>query len=206
MGPYSAYLDALDRMQTNNKKLVPCIPALQVCEETEGDNTPPVTAEQVYLEAWMNVIHGAKGINWFPYFVYSSIRWPAMKKFADQMEILAPVVLSPEPSRTASDDANIPLKRVDLMIRESGTDVYIFAARITEPDPIPGTNYTGIEPELIQVNVSVSNLVGTMEADIIDESTNHSGGGRPISGYILEKCRTHLSHQYRSNPNERKQR
>jgi hypothetical protein len=195
MGPYSAYLDALDRMQTNNRRLVPCFPALQVCEETEGDNTPPITAEQVYLEAWMNVIHGAKGILWFPFFVYSTIRWSAMNTFANQMEVLAPVVLGPAPSRTVSNDANDPLKRVDMLIRESGTDVYIFAARVTEPDPITGANYSGIEPELIQVNVSVSSLAGTMEAQAIDESRTIP----VVNGQFQDTFGKNAVHIYRIN-------
>jgi hypothetical protein len=170
MGPYSAYLDALDRIQVNNKNLVPCIPTLQPCEETVGDNTPPITTEQVYLEAWMNVIHGARGIIWFPYFDYSSIRWTVMKKFADQMKVLTPVVLGPETARTLTDDANVPLKRVDAMIRENDSTIYVFAARITEPDPISGASYQGIEPGSITVNFIVSGLSGPAVAEVVDES------------------------------------
>jgi hypothetical protein len=170
MGPYAAYLDALDRIQTNNKNLVPCLPTLQPCEETAGDITPPITTEQVYLEAWMNVIHGAKGIIWFPFFDYSSIRWAAMKKFADQMKVLAPVVLGPETARTLTDDANVPLKRVDAMIRENDTCLYLFAARVTEPDLISGAAYQGIEPVSITVNFIVSGLSDPAVAEVMDES------------------------------------
>ena len=170
MGPYAAYLDALDRFQTNNKHLVPCIPALQPCEETAGDNTPAVTADQVYLEAWMNVIHGAKGILWFPYFVRSTMQWKSMKKFADQMKVLAPVVLGPETPRMVTDDANTPLNRVDAMIRENDTCIYLFAARVTEPDLISGAAYQGIEPGSITVNFIVSGLSGPAAAEVMDES------------------------------------
>ena len=60
MGPYAAYLDLLDRVHKNNKNLVPVFPALQPCA---GKTDSIVSEEQVYLEAWLNVIHGAKGYN-----------------------------------------------------------------------------------------------------------------------------------------------
>ena len=49
-----------------------------------------------------------------------------MKKFSDQMRVLAPVVLGPEPARTVTDNANAPLNRVDTMIREKDGNIYIF--------------------------------------------------------------------------------
>jgi len=94
----------------------------------------------------MNVIHGAKAIRWFQYFNPSTIRWDAMKKFADQMKVLASVVLQPEPARTVVDDANDPLNRVDTMIREYDGSVYVFAARVTEPDPIKGPSIRAWSP------------------------------------------------------------
>jgi hypothetical protein len=117
----------------------------------------------------MNVIHGAKGIIWFPYFDPPSIRWAAMKKFADQMKVLAPIVLGPEPIRTVTDDANAALNRVDTMIREKDGTVYIFAARVTEPDPIEKAKYRGIEPESITVNFKVNGLKGNAVAEVVDE-------------------------------------
>jgi hypothetical protein len=169
MGPYAAYLDALDRIQSNNKYLVPVLPAVQPCQENAGDNLRPRTDENVYLEAWMNVIHGAKGIIWFPYFDQPSMRWKAMKKFADQMKSLASVVLGPTPARTVTDDANTALRRVDTLIREKDGNIYIFAARVTEPDPIPGAKYQGVEPDSIVVNFTAS-LIGSTVAEVVDET------------------------------------
>ncbi|MBN2610395.1 MAG: T9SS type A sorting domain-containing protein [Bacteroidales bacterium] len=169
MGPYAAYLDALDRMQTNNKNLVPCLPVLQPCEETNGDATPPVTSGQVYLEAWLNVIHGAKGIIWFPYFVYSTVQWQSMKKFAGQMGRLAPIVLGPKTERTVADNANTALNRVDVMIRENKNYIYLFAARVTEPDQIAGAYYPGVEPDSIVVNFNISDIDYNGMIKVIDE-------------------------------------
>jgi hypothetical protein len=93
-----------------------------------------------------------------------------MKKFADQMKVLAPVVLGPETPRTLTDDANVPLKRVDAMIRENDSVIYVFTARVTEPDPIPAASYQGIEPGSITVNFMVSGLSGSAVAEVMDEN------------------------------------
>lgn len=172
IGPYAAYILAQQRLRANNKNLVPHFPALQICEEnSSGINaTPAVTDKQVYMEAWMNVIHGAKGILWFPYFHSASRRWHAMKTFADQMKTLAPVVLGPETNYQLATDANVALKRVDAMIREKDGDIYIFTVRVTEPDPIPGSLYAGIEPEEITANFEINGFSGTCTIEVIDEN------------------------------------
>jgi hypothetical protein len=169
MGPYAAYLDALDRIHSNNKNLVPVLPAINPSNRNPSEKLLLHSAEQVYSEAWMNVIHGAKGIIWFPYFDRASIRWDAMKKFADQMRVLAPAILGPEPARIVTDDANDPLNRVDTMIREKDGIVYVFAARVTEPDPIRRAKYQGVEPESIAVNFKVSGLSGNAVVAVVDE-------------------------------------
>ena len=169
MGPYAAYLDALDRIHSSNKYLVPVLPAILPCRGQATDTKPPITEEQTYLEAWMNVIHGAKGIIWFPYFDQSVMRWNAMKKFSNQMKTLAPVVLGPEPYRTVTDNANAALNRVDTLIREKDGSIYIFTARVTEPDPIPEAKYQGVEPQSITVNLTVSGLAGNAMAQVVGE-------------------------------------
>ncbi len=175
MGPYAAYLDALDRVRNNNKNLVPVIPALQPCKGMTDKTWDPVTEGQVYMETWINVIHGAKGILWFNYFDMANTgRWTAMKKFSDQMKVLAPVVLGPAPVRTVTDTANTPLNRVDSMIREKDGAVYVFAARVTEPDPMEGAKYMGVEPEFITVSFTISGLTGSAAATVVDEVHTHA--------------------------------
>lgn len=202
MGPYAAYLDALDRMRRHNKNLVPIIPARMPNQRNRGETVLLVSAEQVYMEAWLDVIHGAKGIVWFPYFDQSTIRWEAMKKFADQMNVLAPVVLSAEPARNVRTDADVPLRRVDTLIREKGGSVYLFAARVTEPDPIPKARYRGVEPDVISVKFSVSGLQDKACAHVIDQdrqinilegvfSDHFKKNAVHIYTISMEKCEKH---------------
>ncbi|PKN65543.1 MAG: hypothetical protein CVU54_18785 [Deltaproteobacteria bacterium HGW-Deltaproteobacteria-12] len=195
MGPYAMYLDALERMHSNNKYLVPIIPAINPGNRNRNETVLIHSAEQVYSEAWMNVIHGVKGICWFPYFDPTTIRWDAMKKFADQMKVLAPVVLGPEPIRTLKDDANTALNRVDTLIREKDGSVYVFAARVTEPDPIEKAKYRGVEPESIKVNFTVSGLTGDAVAEVVDE-------GRKVSisnGQFTDTFFKNAVHIYKIN-------
>ncbi len=153
---------------------MPVFPALQPNRGRPKDTRPVITAEQVYMEAWMNVIHGAKGILWFPYFDRSTIRWEAMKRFSDQMKSLSSIVLGPETDRIVTDDANKALRRVDTLVRKNGNEIYIFATRITEPDPIPEAKYRDVEPDSIVVNFKVGSIIGINEAEVVDE-------GRTIS-------------------------
>ena len=119
------------------------------------------------------MIHGAKAILWFEFFDMDNTgRWTAMKKFSDQMAILTPVVLGPEPTKTVTrtDQANAALNRVDTMIRESGGVVYVFAARITEPAPITGSLYQGVEPDSITPTFTVSGLTGSNTVTVYGEN------------------------------------
>ena len=60
------------------------------------------------------------------------------------------------------------------MIREKDGAIYVFAARVTEPDPIDGAKYTGVEPASITVSFTISGLTGSAAAAVVDE-------GRTIS-------------------------
>jgi len=192
MGPYAVYTDAIDRVHRNNKNLVPVIPAVQTCRGAAVEVWPAISEEQVYMEAWLNVIHGAKGIAWFNYFDMANTgRWAAMKKFADQMNVLAPIVLQPEPNRTVTSNATAPLNRVDTMLREKDGDIYIFSARVTEPDPVPEVKYQGVEPESIVAQFEISSLTGSATVEVVDEGRTLTA----VDGLFTDtfaKCAVHI--------------
>lgn len=171
MGPIAAYFDAMERMKTNNKNLVPIMPAINPGQRNtdQADPLQIPTADQVYNLCWLNVIHGAKGITWFPYFIQDTIQWTAMKQFADEMAVLDTVVLGGNSTRTVTDDSNAALNRVDTMIRDSGNHVWIFTGRLTEPDPMTGALYTGVEGDNITTTFTVSGLSGSHTASVYGE-------------------------------------
>lgn len=169
-GTYSVALDSIDRFVSNNKNLIPMMWAIQPC----GGLTPLIATDaEIYMEAWLNVIHGAKGVTWFNYFQMDTTgRWTAMKNFTDRAVALKDVILAAPPDRTVTDTAN-PLNvhnatynqnRVDTMIREYGGYIYVIAARVTEPDP--ANSY---------VTVTLTGTPGTVVTDgiISDEADAH---------------------------------
>jgi len=120
------------------------------------------------MEAWLNVVHGVKLILWFHYFEYDTIQYQAMAKFTDQVNRLAPVILGPEPEIHAADNANQQANRVDTMVRYQDGYIYVFAVRITEPDPITGSLYTIIEPPTLNVNFQLDKITSG-SAKVVDE-------------------------------------
>jgi len=131
--------------------------------------TPPPTAAQVKNELWLRVIHGAKGITYFPYFcpMFDDVR-TVLDNFKTYMSVgynsndpLAPIVLSPKSSKytpvTRTVGAyTVPLNhgtvtagtdgRVDYMIREYGGKTWVFAARVKKisGETFAACNTTGV--------------------------------------------------------------
>ncbi len=175
-GPIDLYVEALDRFVANQYGLIPMLSFVEVCDINRSRNTPGPTEDQVLMEAWLNVVHGIKGVNWFHYFEYDTIQYGAMTKFTDQVNRLAPVILGPEPDIHVSDNANVQANRVDTMVRYHDGYIYVFAVRLTEPDPITGSLYTIIEPATIAVNFQLDTPVSSL-AEVVDE-----GRSVPVAG------------------------
>jgi hypothetical protein len=170
IGPVAAYLDGVDRFIANNKNLAPFLPYVQPCNEQATDSIPPPTPNQVTMLTWLNVIHGAKGILWFPLFDVKSIQWNAMKMFSKQITPLTSIILSRESTRKISNDAVKPLNRVDVMIRDQDSTTYLFAARVTEPAQIREAKYPGVEPKIIEAHFSVDGAKGTSQTQVLYEN------------------------------------
>ena len=88
-----------------------------------------------------------------------------MAKFVDKITRLTQVVLGPETPVHVTEDANTRGKRVDIMVRERGGVIYVFAVRVTEPE----TEYDEVfEPESLSVTFSIG-AVNDAEAQVFDE-------------------------------------
>jgi hypothetical protein len=211
-GTYAIYLTQLDTYISNNKGLVPIIPSINPGADdgfvyASGDGAVSHTSAMVYMEMWMNVIHGAKGELLFCNDNTSAtIRWDAIKKFNDEMAgtngyspALTPIVLGPAPVRTVTrtDQANTDLaptpNRVDTMIREPGDGyIYIIAARITEPDWITGALYTGEEPTTITPSFTISGISSAVTAAVYSESRNVSVSASGVFSDTFNKWDVHI--------------
>jgi hypothetical protein len=165
-GIMDLYAEAIDNLISRNLGLIPVMSFVEVCDIRADRPSEPPTDAQVLMESWLNVVHGVKGINWFNFFEYNTIRYDAMAAFCKRVTRLAPVILSAQSSRTVTDNADTRGNRVDVMAREHGDSLYLFAVRLTEPesewDEVP-------EPEAITVTFDLGDAPVAGEATVDGE-------------------------------------
>jgi hypothetical protein len=155
---YTRYTELIDTWQRYNFGLTPWF---SFVETANNPGTSGPTAAQLRMQVWLNVVHGIKGISWWgPWVPPPPENQAEMAKFVNQIGRLKDVVLSEESAREYSDTANAPGRRVDVMVREDATDVWVFAVRLTDFG----------EEELASLNVDfrVSGL-GNGSAEVFDE-------------------------------------
>ena len=158
----SDYAEAIDFFHQQNYNLVPAMSFIEVQKLKNSQIAP--SYDQILMEAWLNVIHGMKGINWFHYFGETPQEsLDAMEQFYKQIRKYSKIVLSAPSSNQVTDDANRPGKRVDLMARTkssiSDSALYIFAVRVTEPDSAtPEYVQQETEPDSINVKFTISGV------------------------------------------------
>ncbi len=139
-GKIENFVNLIDLMSTKSYNLVPSMPFVEDEDVAEGSwakcgthATPAPTPSQVKMEAWLSVVHGAKGINWFNFFCGRSAEVEQeMIKFARQTTELADIFLGPETNLVINDNSNAVGNRVDTLVRRNGTDIWLFAVRLTE--------------------------------------------------------------------------
>lgn len=145
----SDYCSAIDSIHSRNYNLFPVLSFIEVQKIDETYVLPK--PREILMEAWLNVVHGVKGIQWFHFFGETpKENLDAMATFYNQIQKYSSIILSPNASTKITDNANIPGKRVDFTVRKkwNGIDssIYIFAVRVTEPDS-GNSGYVLLEPE-----------------------------------------------------------
>lgn len=114
------------------------------CTEIGGEGLKP-TPDQMWIEAWMGIIAGGTGINWFPFTVYPMRHNPralledaemmtAVKKVNSAVHDLAVVINSKTVNSAIDIDVlpiaswDPPLVEVDYMVKHVGDTLYILTA------------------------------------------------------------------------------
>jgi hypothetical protein len=148
-----------DRVQRYTYGLVPLMAFIEAgkCGELRCAGIGPSGA-QVYMEAWLAVIHGVKGVFWWgpsPWTVEDEGHWKAVAQFKKDVDQLKDVVLSPT-DRVVASDRTAPHTRVDAAAREDSACVYVFAARLTEsgdsdPDLVTHLTVSGVKDGVARV-------------------------------------------------------
>ncbi|MFP4015909.1 MAG: fibronectin type III domain-containing protein [Halanaerobiales bacterium] len=170
------------RYNSYNHGLMPFSTWIETCDvRPKGRNHDttqyPPTQEQLRMLSWISIVHGAKGISWFHYFGKTPPEnYVQMSEIVRFTEEYKDVILSAGPKNiVVIDDANQLGQRVDIMVRETATDIYIFAIRVSE---VAGEVYVNpLEQDDITVNFTVngSPLSDTVVEDVfsIFKSADH---------------------------------
>ncbi len=118
--------------------MLPVITVIEPCDLDASRNTPGPTSEQVLMESWLSVVHGAKGVQYFAYFERDTIQYDAMSEFKTGMETYGKIILSADLAEEEwiTDNSNVRNNRVDTMTKKDGDDIYLFTVRLTEPEPL----------------------------------------------------------------------
>ncbi len=168
-GAIDLWLENLDNFTLNSGGLIPLGTYIETQNVTsyqrmsgtsyltDWDAGP--TPGDIRTQMWGAVIHGMKFIGYFEFFAPTPAdNMSAMAEFKEAVTTLTPVILSETSSQVVTHNATERGNRVDIMVHEDESDVYVFAVRITEPESEWSEVY---EPETInfQLNTDVNSSI-----------------------------------------------
>jgi hypothetical protein len=155
----SQLVQHFDRVQRYTYGMVPLMAFIEAgkCVQPRCAGIGPSGA-QVYMEAWLAVIHGVKGVFWWGprgWTDEDESHWKAVAQFKKDIDQLKGVILSPA-DRSVTTDRSAPHTRVDAAAREDSSCVYVFAARLTEsgnndPDLVTHLTVSGVKNGVARV-------------------------------------------------------
>lgn len=175
---------ALDNLREETYDLVPYFSYVMTTTFYEDDNTPyHPSPEQLKMVAWLNVIHGVKGIEWFHYRADTqNYNFEVMQQFKKDIEELTPAVLAATPERNISltitnPSPAQPKDRVDMMLKEYDGNYYLFAARVSEvkTELEPGNQHVAPEENYdltVQFTIDNTDLTIGNHATLFNEKNN----------------------------------
>lgn len=181
-GAQDLYAQACDYAHQFNFNLLPVLDVVQTTRLYEPDERGrygPPTPKQIRMHAWLSVVHGAKGIEWYPYQVTMPCdNFGAMAEFHDQSQALTEALLRPAPDGISiSDDANERGNRVDTILRQDDHGLYIIAVRVTELDYLQNPT---LEPDTITTRFTVDGTSGNIVYDQRDGERRWESHGSDV--------------------------
>jgi hypothetical protein len=205
----SDWVAMMDRDDTANYGLVPNFVVLELYKFAAPEkhmDCSQITPKTVFNEAWLAVIHNRKGVSWYdngssregygPVCKHDSDTscFPAnpkehIGKFVSQISrITAGVVLAAPTGRTVRSDRTDLGGRVDVAVREDGSNVWVFAARLTDVIRDPGEATAAP----LATKITLSGL-GDGTAEVFDEGRSV----RMTRGVIEDSFAPYAVHIYR---------
>ena len=149
------------------------------------------TASQATMEAWLGVIHNLKGISWWGpagWTTQDSAHWTAAANFVSTSTHFASAIESTTTRTVASNQQGTLGQdaRVDAAVREDSTNIYVFAARLTDwnesGSPLSTTlTVSGTPSGTASVYGESRNV--TVSSGVLTDTFNDSG----VHIYVLPK-------------------
>lgn len=135
----ATWVKLLNEWQRYTYSLTPWMVVIECGKQIGGVGTSDTRTgpmgNQLEMEVWLAIIHGAKGITWWGPEAYVQVPYtgPTMAALKTKIVALNDVIMAP-PSTTYSVASNrtVAGSRVDAMLRESGGKVWVIAQRLTD--------------------------------------------------------------------------
>jgi hypothetical protein len=151
---FEAFAAAQDCAKNWNMDLVPTFPNIQSADCTPGQGGGTPTPDEIQLMCWLMIVHGAKGIHWYPY--QGDVppeNFLAMKKFVADVTNLTEAILG------AASGISVTTKvsrgaRIDVSAKTWNNKTYIFAVNLV----------TGLAPQQYVQGHNVIKLPGDVPA------------------------------------------
>jgi hypothetical protein len=197
---FAQWIDAFELIKSYYNDTVPFMPIIEMAGEavgtsshcTSGNPCPGPTANQFRMEVYNAVVHGAKGLS-----MWETWRNPGEPTAAVQAQLtdfmsklgrgMEGAILAPINSRTATSNQNTPGSRVDAMVREDATNVWVISQRVT--DDIANPSEATAPPLSTQLTVSgTTNATAT----VFDETRTVP----VVNGVITDNFDPYATHIY----------
>ncbi len=158
------YFHVMDEFRRWDYGLSPWIPIIENGNEASRGRSASPTPAQFRMEAWLNIIHGAKGLAYWPAQDWGTVPrdiLPEMGALAKTTAALKDAILGDVTARTVVSNRTVTGSRVDAMVRQTPGYIWVFAARLTdfgEENAAPLTT-----------QLTVSEMNGTQAATVYGE-------------------------------------
>ena len=141
-GAVDLWLENLDNFNWNVSGLAPLGTIIETQNVETFDRISDIkkwdagsASGDVRTQAWSSLIHNMKFVGYFINFApVPAENLSVLGELKEATGALAPVILGETSAKAVTHNATTRGNRVDVMVREYENDIYIFAARITEPE------------------------------------------------------------------------
>ncbi|MFP4661701.1 MAG: fibronectin type III domain-containing protein [Halanaerobiales bacterium] len=142
-GVIDLWLEALDNFTWNMGDMVPLgtfvetqnVDSYNRMSNHEGKWDAGPTPGDLRTQLWSAVVHGMKYIGYFQFFSPTTPdNMSVMGEFKEAVTDLTPIILSEPSDHPVTHNCTTRGSRVDIMVRETPGELYVFAARVTEPE------------------------------------------------------------------------